>query len=445
MFSLLKLFKSIKKSEEKKLEGIAEHPFYNQRLCLDGSLLVVIQHQDDQEVIDLKDIQWITIIHHGESLSGYPNCWLLFRYGNKQKSICTVAAHYDEFESYILNLDNFDRNLYWEIKDKKVIENEILLYQASQENNYELIPQYSSILPLEQGICLENMDTILPWVDYAQLDIQNMITIDMQAPNPDYESKQFLIKDVQIFNGLRLANIYTETSYSNSLNLNFPIIRYESDIKTNDVKATFFELAQHFDRCFETKGNNIEQNDRSLDYVYQQGNCSLKLKCKWNDRLKSYDSQLYLEIEKEPNLDRFYVNDILNNLELNELKTCLLETGYDDRTTYLDVENKFYTPAHFNIKDEQTLIWRSDEKQILGISNSEFTRMFKSKEVSEIILSIANCRGGEGRNFLKILNGFRTLSEGISVDETKKWILLKDDIFKTLNVSFNVEYFEEHY
>ena len=46
--------------------------------------------------------------------------------------------------------------------------------------------------------------------------------------------------------------------------------------------------------------------------------------------------------------------------------------------------------------------WRSDEKQMIGISSSDFTRIFKLKDVSSIILNIANCRGREGRNFLHI-------------------------------------------
>lgn len=444
MFAWLKKINIFSNLSYPTIKGIAEHPFYNQRLSLAGNHLTVTQHQDDEQVMDLKDIRWITIIHHGESLSGYPNCWLYIRCGNKYTSICTVAAYYNVFENYILNLDHFDKTLYWSIKDKTVMDNELLLYKSSLENNFEIKPQKNMILPLDEGIILENLNMILPWVDYDQLEIPNMVVLDKQAINPDYEGKKFLIKSVQIFNGLILDNLYTETHYSTNLNLSFPIICYESDITANEPKAAFGDLVKHFNHCFQID-NKFEEEYDDLKYHYQQGDTTLILKCVWNDRLKNYDDQLYLTIEKKPNLDRFYVSEELNNLLLNKLYSCCIETGYEDRTTYLDVDNKFYTPKHFNLKDEQTLIWRSDEKQIIGISNSDFTRIFKLKDVSSIVLNIANCRGYEGRNFLHILDGFNVLSGGISVGDTSKWISMKEEINRLLNIPFDVEYFDDHY
>lgn len=445
MFGWFKKFNNSKSLSCQPLEGIAEHPFYNQRLRIEGHLLTVIQHQDDQDVIDLKDIRWITIIHHGESLSGYPNCWLRIRSGNEYTSICTVAANYHLFENYILNLDNCDKNLYWEIKDKKVIENERRLYKSTLQNNFAINPQKNMILPLDEGIFLENLNMVLPWIDYDQLEIPNMLVRDVQAPNPDYQGKKFLMNNVQIFNGLSLENFYTETHYSTDLILSFPIICYESDITANEPKKAFFDLIKYFNDFFHTNINHLEQEYHDLEYRYAQGETTLELKCVWNDRLENYDDQLYLKIKKKPDLDRFYVNEELKNLSLKELHACYIETGYVDRATYLEVDNKFYTPEHFNLTDEQTLIWRSDEKQMIGISSSDFTRIFKLKDVSSIILNIANCRGREGRNFLHILKGVKSISNGMSVGETIRWLEKKEEISKILNVPFNVEYFDDHY
>lgn len=440
------MFEFFKK--KKMPEVIAEHPFYSQYIELTEDQLTVVEHDNDFKKLDLKTITWISIYNWEKTLSGHPNCWINF--GSLDVfniSVCTVAGNFEKLEAYILNLPDFDRETYFKIKNSTLEFEETTLLKVSQLDNYSLSPEEEyQRLPLDEGIFIENKKALLPWVDYEDLQFADMRAEDVVYPNPSYRGKRYHISDVTLFNGLTAAAIETEAYPEvGHAKLNRPILMYRVEIIAQQIATSFYALGSHLDAYFNAKGTVDKDTNNNLTYSYKEGLCSLKLSAFWNDRTEDYSNPMYLEVSKEPDLDRFYSSAVLEQLALADLSYLTIPLYVGTSATYLTVDNIFYTPKHFQIKEGETLFWRHKTERMSGISNAEMTVIFLDNSVTLLSLVVENCRGHEGGNYIEVYNHSTLLTKSIFVSDTHEFKKYLPSIGELWGVAFNWSTFDNHY
>jgi len=435
------------KKKNKAAQIRKEHPFYGQYILLEDQLLSVIQHTDELQQLDLKTIKWISIYNWEKTLLGFPNCWILIGSLNAaQISICTVAGNFDLLEQYLMQIPNFNLALYKQIKNADQEYAETLLFKAHQVDNFILNPSpQKASYSMQDGIYIEDRNCILPWLDYADLDLPGLQRSELTFPNPNYQALRFSLAEVQLFNGLQVSSIYTETHPRlGVVQVDRPILSYHIDFIAEDIPNAFIKLADHLDTFFELRGLRKIQ-DRELYYRLEQGDCTLTLEASWDSRVSDFFNPFYLSIAKKPELSRFYESDFLNQLQLSDIQVESFAFEIYTSASYLTSDQMFYTPSCFAIPAAETWFWKHQELPILGISSAEWTFILLKDEIDTLILNIENVRGREGGNFLEIgLNG-KIIPAQLSISETTIFIAQMERLQLFWGITLRKEIVDNHY
>ncbi|HOY86064.1 MAG: hypothetical protein V9G21_10420 [Methylotenera sp.] len=215
-----------------------QHPFYGERLVIDGHHFRLIRHHHDNSEIHLNDVDYITI-YRFDDLDAHDRCGLNLRsYSAQALSVCTLAGNFAALERIVTQLPNFDVERYAAFRNAKVDMAEAVLWQKVHTADFAITPTdvagngKSALDLLQQGLWLEHLNTLIAWGTYE--DLQNNKHIKTQRkdfPNPSFHATEYRITKPTIFNGLKLHSLYTACdSAQGALKLHLPVIEYSAEI-----------------------------------------------------------------------------------------------------------------------------------------------------------------------------------------------------------------------
>ena len=190
-----------------------QHPFYGQKVLVYKTEIQSWQHVSNYNILEIENLDYVTIYNLGDS-NGFENCWVnLKSFSKSGLSICTLADNFDKLEKILLALPNFDKTLFFEIKNKLQEHPETVLWKKDQKADFEIetnTNQNSGLDELQNGLTIENENFRIDWSDFYYLENKTKSRIE-KFPNPSFKSYQYFIKNPTILGGLKVNEISIET------------------------------------------------------------------------------------------------------------------------------------------------------------------------------------------------------------------------------------------
>ena len=436
-----------------------QHPFYGERLVIDGHHFRLIRHHHDNSEIHLNDVDYITI-YRFDNLDAHDRCWLNLRsYSAQALSVCTLAGNFAALERIVSQLPNFDVERYTAFRNAKVGMAEAVLWQKVHTADFAISPTdvadngKSALDLLQQGLWLEHLNTLIAWGTYE--DLQNNKHIKTQRkdfPNPSFHATEYCITKPTIFNGLKLHSLYTACdSAQGALKLHLPVIEYCAEISLGANRQKSFDaIKTHLDHFFQN--NALSQIDYSVKdtwrVTWQVQSVSVELYCFYREMPDGWDNVAWLRIRYAPNLDRYYRTDYQRNLVLNAaIQYATFDFAIDLNANYRQVENAIYTPDCFKpmiTEAQPLLIWHDTQQNVIGFADATLALIFNVNEVEKLTLAVQNFRGSEGRNGLEVHVQRETAHLG-SVSNVANFKKNIKKITKLIGKEVSTYTYDEHY
>ncbi|WP_309609454.1 hypothetical protein [Flavobacterium sp.] len=445
MFSFFKK-KSIEKAPE-------THPFYGARVVVNKSEITQYSHNDSNiEKIEIDKIDFITI-YCFDKFNENKRCWLyLNSTSSAEVGVTALAGNFQELEKLVLKLPDFDSEKYFEIKNSDIEIEKVILWEKKSVADFELdVKSNSDFNILKQGIFIENLNVLITWETYNELE-KNKIIIrkKVEYPNLLFSGYSYNVKSPTIFGGLKLANLYTECdSFETKPKLDLPVIKYNSDIKLGffNTRNEFLKIKKHLDNYFQHEATtrydevfDIDKRD-SLYAIWGIENVLITFYCFYRDEYQKLDTNAWLKIEFHPNTDKFYKSDYQKNLQIHKyLEYEILPFEVDIYENYRELNNVIFTPKCFeNLfeNDNQFLIWNDIQEGIIGFGNAKYSRLFKPKDFKSVSLGLEDFGESGGANTISVgdfyLGSMSSLKTHLFTKNIKKMEKLTNKDFFAFN------------
>ena len=410
MFSFFK-----KKSQEKAPEM---HPFYGARITIDANEIIQYSHNDSNiEKIEINKIDFITM-YCFDTFNDNKRCWLHFNStSSAEVGVTTLAGNFHELEKLILKLVDFNSEKYFEIKSSDIEIEKVILWEKKSVADFELDVNLNlDFTVLEKGIFIENLNVLIPWETYNELE-KNKIIVRKKVdfPNPDFSGYSYNIKSPTIFGGLKLNNLYTECdSFETKPKLDLPVIRYNSDIKLGffNTRNEFLKIKTHLDNYFQQEATSrygevfdIDKND-SLYAIWGIENVLITFYCFYREEYQKLDTNAWLKIEFHPNTDKFFESDYQKSLVIHKyLDYEILPFEVDLSINYREMDNVIFTPKCFDNlfeNDNQFLIWNDLQEGVIAFATAQYARIFKTNDFKSVSLGKDDFGDYEGQNDIRV-------------------------------------------
>lgn len=414
MFSFFKT-KSLEKAPE-------IHPFYGARVVVNKSEIIEYSHNDSNiEKIEIDKIDFITM-YCLDKFDENKRCWIDFTsYSSAQVSVTTLAGNYQKLEDFLLKLEDFDSKIYFEIKNSDVEIEKVILWEKKSVSDFELVSKSNSDYTiLKKGIFIENVNVLIPWETYNELEKNKIIVRKkVEYPNLLFSGYSYNVKSPTIFGGLKLSNLYTECdSFETKPKLDLPVIKYNSDIKLGffNTEKEFMKVKKHLDRYFNQDGfqdyyeNYPIRKKEDIKAIWGIENILITFYCFYRAEYQKLDTNAWLKIEFTPNTNRFFESDYQKNLEIHKsLDYEIFPFEIDLEINYREMNNAIFTPKCFEKlfeNNNQFLIWNDVQEGIIGFGNAKHSRLFKPKDFKSVSLAIDDFGNYEGSNIIRIDDAF---------------------------------------
>lgn len=394
------------------------HPFYGARVVVDKQEIILYTHNDSNiEKIEIDKINFITM-YCFDKFNENKRCWLHFNSGSSPEvAVTTLAGNYQELENFVLKLPDFNTHNYFKIKNSDVEMAKVVLWEKKSVSDFEILSKPNSNFDiLKQGIFIENLNILIPWETYRDLENnKNIIRKKVDYPNPNFSGYSYNIKSPTIFGGLKLSNLYTECdSFEKKPKLDLPVIKYTSEIKLGyfNPREVFLKIKKHLDSNFQQVATSqydevfdSEKKD-SLYAIWHIQNITITFFCFYRDEYQKLDTNAWLNIEFEPNTTKFYESDYQKKLQIhNHLDYEILPFEVDIYENYRELDNVIFTPKCFeNLfeNNNQFLIWNDTQEGIIGFGNAKYSRLFKPKDFKSVSVGLEDYGALDGSNTVSV-------------------------------------------
>lgn len=316
-----------------------------------------------------------------------------------------------KIEPFLFGLKNFDRQAYNNIMSTQTIAGKSkILWVRPITKNYKLPEKpfnQRALKDYEKGLYREDKQKWIPWKDYATLESDDEVATGKQKfPNPDYHAKRYTLKNLTLFGGLQLEELFTETDPARGkLKFQLPVIQYRSVLKLPKPEENLAEIADHLSKHFQQDAEK-DKTSKKLEYRWSAKNLQLKLYCFFREELKMYDRTAYLKIEHQPDVSAFYASTYLkNDFELQNCDVLSLELKMNLNSNYREVDNAAFTPEilqNYFSEEVDLVFWQDTKYNRFCIADAEYCLIFKMAQIKKLVLTIEIERGREGRNRLQI-------------------------------------------
>jgi hypothetical protein len=445
MFSFFKT-KSLEKAPE-------IHPFYGARVVVNKSEIIQYSHNDSNiEKIEIDKIDFITM-YCFDKFNENKRCWLHFNSTSSvEVGVTTLAGNFQELENLVLKLTDFNSKKYFEIKNSDIEIKKTILWEKKSVLDFELVSKSNSDYTiLKQGIFIENLDLLIPWETYNDLEKNKIIVRKkVEYPNLLFSGYSYNIKSPTIFGGLKLSNLYTECdSFQTKPKLDLPVIKYNSDIKLGffNTEKEFLKIKKHLDRYFNQDGfqdyfeNYPIRKKEDIKAIWGIENVLITFYCFYREEYQKLDTNAWLKIEFYPNTDKFYESDYQKNLQIHKyLDYEILPFEVDVYENYREINNVIFTPKCFeNLfeNDNQFLIWNDVQAGIIAFGNAKHSRLFKTKDFKSVALGLEDFGELGGPNTISVgdfyLGTMSSLKTQLFEKNIKKMQKLTQKEFFTFN------------
>ena len=425
-----------------------QHPFYGQKVLVYKTEIQSWQHVSNYNILEIENLDYVTIYNLGDS-NGFENCWVnLKSFSKSGLSICTLADNFDKLEKILLALPNFDKTLFFEIKNKLQEHPETVLWKKDQKADFEIetnTNQNSGLDELQNGLTIENENFRIDWSNFYYLEKKIRSRIE-KFPNPCFKSYQYFIKKPTILGGLKVNEIIIETDSfeANKVKMNLPFEKIQTSLKLGfNPKKEVLKIKSHLDSYF----NQEAKNEEELNFYWGKDRINVELCCFYRDEIKDFDAVAWLRINYSPDVSSFYETNYFKNFNLgNHINYAFFDFKIDLNSNYREVDIASFTPTPLSSlmpNQAETIIWKDSQNDIIGIGNKEKSVLFNISELDSFSLKIQNYRGSEGQNCLVALmkNQKQESFYVGSVSSTKICI----ENFKKITDVTEIEIYENHY
>lgn len=445
MFSLLKQIFSNKKAPE-------QHPYFGSFLTVKKYSIDFFEHKNYTTDIKKDAIDFITI-YKFEDYNNLERCWIdLKSFSTAAISINTLSGNFEYLEKWLFSLTNFDERKYQEIRNTNAEFKSQILWENKSLSNFEIISNVKhKNTSLNIGIFIENLQTLIPWETYNELEKNKIIARKkVEFPNPDFSAFSYSIKSPTIFSGLKLSSLYTECdSFRTNPRLELPVIKYISEIKLGFLNSEkeFLKIKKHLDRYFNQDGfqdygeNYPITENEDLKVFWSLDKVMISLYCFYREEFQKLDTIAWLNIEFNPYTDHFFESEYQKNLEIHKyLNYEIFTFEVDLDVNYREISNVVFTPKCFDNlfeNDNQFLVWNDTEEGIIGFASSKYARIFKISSFKSVSLAIEDFGKSEGHNIIRIddiyLGSLSGLKTKLFKNSIKKMQKLTDKEFFSFN------------